>query len=109
MGTMWWVGSMVSDVHRIMSRGGIFCYPLDSNLVKKGLTGRLRYLYEVEPMAFLVEQAGGRASTGLVPALDWKPEDIHQRAPIFLGSKEEVDRMDAHYKEWVKNGKPPRK
>ncbi|KAG0222323.1 fructose-1,6-bisphosphatase class 1/Sedoheputulose-1,7-bisphosphatase [Mortierella sp. GBAus27b] len=89
-----YVGSMVADVHRTMLYGGIFCYPADS----KSKNGKLRILYECFPMAFLVEQAGGRASTGRKRMLDVQPETIHSRSPIFLGSKEDVEDIEAHYK-----------
>lgn len=81
-----YVGSMVADVHRTLKYGGIFMYPATSESPK----GKLRLLYECIPMAFIIEQAGGLASTGTVPILDIVPEKIHQRAPIFLGSKDDV-------------------
>ncbi|KAB2919738.1 MAG: class 1 fructose-bisphosphatase [Dechloromonas sp.] len=92
---MRWVASMVADVHRIMTRGGIFMYPLDSKLQDKG--GKLRLMYEANPMAFLVEQAGGAATTGRQRILDIVPEKLHQRVPVILGSKEEVDRVTAYH------------
>jgi fructose-1,6-bisphosphatase I len=92
---MRWVGSMVADVHRILMRGGIFLYPLDSETVSKG--GRLRLLYEANPMAFLVEAAGGKATTGRERLLDVLPTAIHQRVPVILGSAEEVARVEAWY------------
>lgn len=85
---MRWVASMVADVHRIMTRGGIFMYPLDSKCAAKG--GKLRLMYEANPMAFLVEQAGGAASTGRQRMLEVQPEGLHQRVPVFLGSRNEV-------------------
>ncbi|KAF9996688.1 Fructose-1,6-bisphosphatase [Entomortierella chlamydospora] len=88
-----YVGSMVADVHRTMLYGGIFCYPADS----KSKNGKLRILYECFPMAFLVEQAGGRASTGLKRMLDVQPQTIHSRSPIFLGSKSDVEDIEALY------------
>ncbi|MCL2345382.1 MAG: class 1 fructose-bisphosphatase [Desulfobulbus sp.] len=90
---MRWVASMVADVHRIMTRGGIFMYPLDEKLRAKG--GKLRLLYEANPMAFLVEQAGGAASTGRQRILDIVPERLHQRVPVILGSRQEVERVVA--------------
>ena len=86
---MRWVASMVADVHRILTRGGIFSYPLDAKCAEKG--GKLRLMYEANPMAFLVEQAGGAASTGRERMLDVVPKHLHQRVPVFLGSKREVE------------------
>jgi len=86
---MRWVASMVADVHRIMSRGGIFSYPLDSKCRDKG--GKLRLMYEANPMSFLVEQAGGAASTGRQRLMEVQPTGLHQRVPVFLGSKREVE------------------
>lgn len=92
---MRWVGSMVADILRILMRGGIFLYPLDSETVSKG--GRLRLLYEANPMAWLVEGAGGRSTTGRQEILDVEPTGIHQRVPVILGSAEEVRRVEAWY------------
>ncbi|HOI50934.1 MAG TPA: class 1 fructose-bisphosphatase [Azonexus sp.] len=92
---MRWVASMVADVHRIMTRGGIFMYPLDEKVRSKG--GKLRLMYEANPMAFLVEQAGGAATTGRQRILDITPDGLHQRVPVILGSKNEVDRVTAYH------------
>ncbi|HEV7344695.1 MAG TPA: class 1 fructose-bisphosphatase [Devosia sp.] len=92
---MRWVGSMVADIHRILMRGGIFLYPLDSETVDKG--GRLRLLYEANPMALLVEAAGGKSTTGRERILDVVPTDIHQRVPVILGSAAEVARVEDWY------------
>ena len=92
---MRWVGSMVADVHRIMTRGGIFMYPIDSKLSAQG--GKLRLMYEANPMAMLVEQAGGEASTGRQRILDIAPEKLHQRVAVILGSKTEVDRIIGYH------------
>jgi fructose-1,6-bisphosphatase I len=92
---MRWVASMVADVHRIMTRGGIFMYPVDSKLKDKG--GKLRLMYEANPMAFLIEQAGGAATTGRQRILDIAPEKLHQRVPVILGSRNEVDRVTAYH------------
>jgi fructose-1,6-bisphosphatase I len=92
---MRWVGSMVADVHRIMTRGGIFMYPIDSKLKDKG--GKLRLMYEANPMAFLVEQAGGAATTGRQRILEIDPDKLHQRVPVILGSRNEVDRVTAYH------------
>ncbi|KAA6422612.1 MAG: fructose-1, partial [Trebouxia sp. A1-2] len=88
-----YVGSMVADVHRTLLYGGIFLYPAD----KKTKSGKLRLLYECFPMAFLVEQAGGAATTGHDRILDIMPQQIHERKPIFLGSREDVQRIEALY------------
>ena len=94
---MRWVGSMVADIHRILMRGGIFLYPLDSENADMG--GRLRLLYEGNPMAFLIEAAGGKASTGTQRILDVQPVGIHDRVPVIVGSAEEGRRVEAHYAE----------
>jgi fructose-1,6-bisphosphatase I len=86
---MRWVASMVADVHRILTRGGIFSYPLDAKCAEKG--GKLRLMYEANPMAMLVEQAGGAASTGRQRMLEVRPTGLHQRVPVFLGSRNEVE------------------
>ncbi len=92
---MRWVASMVADVHRIMTRGGIFMYPLDSKIKEQG--GKLRLMYEANPMAFLVEQAGGAATTGRQRILDIQPGKLHQRVPVILGSKNEVERVTGYH------------
>jgi fructose-1,6-bisphosphatase I len=81
-----YIGSMVADVHRTLLYGGIFMYPGDT----KNPNGKLRLMYEANPMAFLVEQAGGRASNGTKRILDVTPESLHQRTPVFLGSEQDV-------------------
>ncbi|KAI9218191.1 putative FBP1-fructose-1,6-bisphosphatase [Blastocladiella britannica] len=88
-----YVGSMVADVHRTLLYGGIFAYPADA----KSKDGKLRVLYECFPMAFLMENAGGKASTGKSRMLDLVPTKIHQRSPIFLGSAEDVAEVEALY------------
>jgi fructose-1,6-bisphosphatase I len=88
---MRWVASMVAEVHRILIRGGVFMYPIDDGLRAQG--GRLRLMYEANPMAMLVEQAGGAASAGLDRILDTRPEALHQRVPVFLGSRHEIERI----------------
>ncbi|MDR3322756.1 MAG: class 1 fructose-bisphosphatase, partial [Zoogloeaceae bacterium] len=92
---MRWVAAMVADVHRIMTRGGIFMYPMDAKMRDKG--GKLRLMYEANPMAWLVEQAGGAASTGRERILDLAPQKLHQRVPVLLGSKNEVAVAVAHH------------
>lgn len=84
-----WVASMVADVHRIMTRGGVFMYPQDAREPDK--PGKLRLMYEANPMSFLVEQAGGKATNGRERIMNIQPEKLHQRVPVFLGSSEEVD------------------
>jgi fructose-1,6-bisphosphatase I len=91
-----WVASMVSDVHRIMTRGGIFMYPRDAR--DPGKPGRLRLMYEANPMAYLVEQAGGAATNGHQRMLDIDPKQLHERVAVFLGSKEEVERVTAYHR-----------
>ena len=86
---MRWVASMVAEVYRILNRGGIFMYPIDERTRSKG--GRLRLMYEGNPVAFIVEQAGGLASTGYERILDIQPTALHQRVPVVLGSKNEVE------------------
>ncbi|UGQ45439.1 class 1 fructose-bisphosphatase [Massilia endophytica] len=85
---MRWIASMVADVHRILNRGGVFMYPADLRDTSK--PGKLRLMYEANPMAFIVEQAGGMATDGKHRILDIQPEKLHQRIPVFLGSRDEV-------------------
>jgi fructose-1,6-bisphosphatase I len=94
---MRWVGSMVADVHRILTRGGIFMYPADRREPDK--PGKLRLLYEANPMGMLVEQAGGAATDGRQRILDIQPDKLHQRVPVFMGSREEVERVTAYHRE----------
>ena len=94
---MRWIASFVAEVHRILMRGGLFMYPKDSKDPAKA--GRLRLLYEANPMAYLVEQAGGAASTGRGRILEVVPEGLHQRAPVILGSKDEVERIARYHGE----------
>ncbi|MDD1615059.1 MAG: fructose-1,6-bisphosphatase I [Methylococcaceae bacterium NSP1-2] len=88
---MRWIASLVAEVYRILTRGGVFMYPLDTRDPSKA--GRLRLMYEANPMAFIIEQAGGACSTGRERILDIKPTGIHQRVPVILGSKNEVERV----------------
>jgi len=85
-----YIGSLVADVHRNMLKGGIFIYPGN----QKNPMGKLRLLYECAPMAFIIEQAGGKASDGFTPILDIEPYDIHQRSPLFIGSKKMVEKAE---------------
>ncbi|MBF8179488.1 MAG: class 1 fructose-bisphosphatase [Burkholderiaceae bacterium] len=93
---MRWIASMVADVHRILNRGGIFMYPADAREPDK--PGKLRLMYEANPMAFIVEQAGGAATDGQQRILDIQPEKLHQRVPVFLGSKNEVELVTSYHK-----------
>ncbi|CAM5790768.1 class 1 fructose-bisphosphatase [Rhizobacter fulvus] len=95
---MRWIASMVAEVHRILMRGGVFMYPRDTKDASK--PGRLRLLYEANPIAMLIEQAGGAASTGRGRLLDLQPEGLHQRVPVILGSREEVERIDRYHAEF---------
>ena len=92
---MRWVASMVAEVHRILTRGGIFMYPKDTKDPAKA--GKLRLLYEANPMSFIVEQAGGASATGRERILDLQPEGLHQRVPVILGSKNEVERVVSYH------------
>ena len=94
---MRWIASMVADVHRILSRGGVFMYPADAREPDK--PGKLRLMYEANPMSFLVEQAGGAATDGKQRMLDVQPTKLHQRVPVFLGSKEEVELVTSYHLE----------
>ena len=92
---MRWIASMVADVHRILTRGGVFMYPWDKR--EPGKAGKLRLMYEANPMAWLVEQAGGAATDGQQRILDIAPEQLHQRVSVVLGSKNEVERVTQYY------------
>ncbi len=94
---MRWVASMVADVHRILMRGGIFLYPMDEKCRTRG--GKLRLLYEANPMSMLIEQAGGAASTGREPILDVRPRRLHQRIAVVLGSRDEVQTVLRYHQE----------
>ena len=94
---MRWVASMVAEVHRIIIRGGVFMYPKDAKDPTKA--GKLRLMYEANPMSFIVEQAGGISSTGRQRILDVQPEGLHQRVPVILGSKNEVEIILAYHAE----------
>jgi fructose-1,6-bisphosphatase len=94
---MRWIASMVAEVYRILIRGGLFMYPRDSKDPNR--QDRLRLMYEANPMAMIVEQAGGAASTGRERILDLQPKDIHQRVPVILGSLKEVKRLAAYHDE----------
>jgi fructose-1,6-bisphosphatase I/sedoheptulose-1,7-bisphosphatase/fructose-1,6-bisphosphatase I len=95
---MRWIASMVAEVHRILMRGGVFLYPKDSK--NPGKPGRLRLMYEANPMSFIVEQAGGLGSTGRARIMDVVPEEIHQRIPVVLGSRNEVERIEKYHRDY---------
>ncbi len=92
---MRWVACMVGDIHRILCRSGIFMYPYDLKDPTKA--GRLRLMYEANPMSMLIEQAGGASTTGRVRILDIQPTDLHQRVPVIIGSKNEVDLVTGYH------------
>lgn len=92
---MRWIASMVADVHRILTRGGIFMYPRDAREPDKA--GKLRLMYEANPMSMIIEQAGGAATTGTQRILEIQPQSLHQRVPVLLGSKEEVERVTGYH------------
>jgi fructose-1,6-bisphosphatase I len=92
---MRWIASMVADVHRIMTRGGVFMYPWDKREPEK--PGKLRLMYEANPMAWLIEQAGGAATNGRERILDLQPGKLHERVSVVLGSKNEVDRVTQYH------------
>lgn len=92
---MRWVACMVGDIHRILCRGGIFLYPYDLKDPKKA--GRLRLMYEANPMSMLIEQAGGASTTGRVRILEIEPTELHQRVPVIIGSKNEVERVTSYH------------
>jgi fructose-1,6-bisphosphatase I/sedoheptulose-1,7-bisphosphatase len=101
---MRWIASMVAEAHRILMRGGVFMYPRD--LKDPSKPGRLRLLYEANPIGFLMEQAGGRASTGRQPMLGVKPTALHQRIGLVFGSKNEVERIERYHHEPVSREAP---
>ncbi|CAN5187548.1 class 1 fructose-bisphosphatase [soil metagenome] len=92
---MRWIASMVADVHRVLTRGGVFLYPRDARDADK--PGKLRLMYEANPMSLLIEQAGGAATNGLEKILDIKPTALHQRVSVMLGSAEEVELVTGYH------------
>jgi fructose-1,6-bisphosphatase len=94
---MRWIASLVAETYRILTRGGVFLYPRDSKEPAK--PGRLRLMYECNPIAFIVEQAGGGASTGRERVMDLTPTGLHQRAPLILGSRNEVERIERYHRD----------
>ncbi|MFI4865993.1 MAG: class 1 fructose-bisphosphatase [Steroidobacterales bacterium] len=95
---MRWIASMVAEVHRILMRGGVFMYPKDTK--DPGKPGRLRLMYEANPISLLIEQAGGRATTGRQRLLEVVPDTLHQRIPVILGSRHEVERIERYHAEF---------
>jgi len=98
---MRWIASMVAEAHRILMRGGVFMYPRDTKDAAK--PGRLRLLYEANPIGFIMEQAGGRASTGRQPVLGVQPSGLHQRIGLVFGSRNEVERIERYHAEPAKS------
>jgi fructose-1,6-bisphosphatase I/sedoheptulose-1,7-bisphosphatase/fructose-1,6-bisphosphatase I len=96
--SMRWIASLVADVHRILLRGGIFMFPRDQK--EPGRPGRLSLLYEANPLALIVEQAGGVTSTGRARMLDVAPTAIDEHVPVVLGSRHEVERIERYHKEF---------
>lgn len=94
---MRWIASLVAEAHRILMRGGVFLYPRDSKTATKA--GRLRLLYEANPVAFLIEQAGGRASTGRERIAGIVPSDLHQRIPFIFGASEDVELLESYHRD----------
>lgn len=93
---MRWTASMVADIHRILVRGGVFMYPWDKRMADQ--KGKLRLMYEANPMAMIVEQAGGAATNGRIRIMDVRPEQLHERVPVFMGSRQEVERVTRYHK-----------
>ena len=102
---MRWIASLVAEVHRILMRGGVFMYPRDSK--DKSKPGRLRLLYEANPISLLVEQAGGRATTGNQRLMEVKPESLHQRVALIMGSRNEVERIERYHAEYESGADRP--
>lgn len=101
---MRWIASMVAEIYRVLCRGGIFMYPRDAR--NPDSLGRLRLMYEGNPMAMIVEQAGGAASTGYGRILDVQPQGLHDRVPVLMGSKNEVAACEAYHEGFDENGLP---
>jgi fructose-1,6-bisphosphatase I len=98
---MRWIASMVADVHRILCRGGVFLYPADQREPEK--SGKLRLLYEANPMALLIREAGGKSINGLEDILSIQPGALHQRVSVITGASDEVDRVMSNSRETVSN------
>ncbi|BCX89033.1 fructose-1,6-bisphosphatase I [Methylomarinovum tepidoasis] len=97
---MRWIASFVAEAYRILQRGGFWTYPLDEKLKKKGQAGRLRLMYEANPIGFIIEQAGGVVSTGRERVLTLQPTHIHQRVPLFIGARKDIETIEAYHREW---------
>jgi fructose-1,6-bisphosphatase I/sedoheptulose-1,7-bisphosphatase len=95
---MRWIASLVAEAHRILMRGGVFLYPRDAR--ENGRHGRLRLLYEANPIGLVIEQAGGRASTGYGPLLEVQPEGLHQRSGFVFGARHEVERIEQYHRDF---------
>ncbi len=93
---MRWIASMVADVHRVLTRGGTFMYPRDAR--EPGKAGKLRLMYEANPMSFLVEQAGGASTNGHERIMEMQPTELHQRVAVFMGSRNEIERVTGYHK-----------
>jgi fructose-1,6-bisphosphatase I len=98
---MRWVASMVAEMHRILIRGGVFMYPIDTKLQAKG--GKLRLMYEANPIGYIVEQAGGLATTGMQRIMEIVPTHVHQRVPVIMGSKSEVERIISYHQRKIRH------
>ena len=96
---MRWAGAMIADVHRVMCRGGVFLYPIDRKIRSKNQEGKLRLMYEANPMSFIVEQAGGLSTTGTQRIMELQPTGLHQRCPVIMGSRNEVERIISYHLE----------
>jgi fructose-1,6-bisphosphatase I/sedoheptulose-1,7-bisphosphatase len=102
---MRWIASLVAEAHRVLMRGGVFLYPHDHKMPARA--GRLRLLYEANPVALLIEQAGGAASTGRERLLDVMPAELHQRVPLVFGSRHEVERITRYHHEHDRGADKP--
>lgn len=96
---MRWAGAMIADIHRVLCQGGVFMYPVDRKLRAKNQEGKLRLLYEANPMSFIIEQAGGLATTGTQRIMELEPTGLHQRCSVIMGSKNEVERIVSYHLE----------
>jgi fructose-1,6-bisphosphatase I/sedoheptulose-1,7-bisphosphatase/fructose-1,6-bisphosphatase I len=102
---MRWVAAMVADVHRLLLRGGVFLYPQDTRDLRQ--PGRLGLLHKVNPLAMIVEQAGGRASTGYERIGDVLPGNLQQQVPVILGSRDEVERIERYHSDYLNGEDKP--
>jgi len=102
---MRWIASLVAEAHRILMRGGVFMYPRDSK--DPGRAGRLRLLYEANPIGLLIEQAQGLATTGYQRVMEMQPDELHQRVPLIMGSRNEVERIERYHAEFQSGADRP--